>query len=182
MDDDVTRLAVAAREGDRRALDQFVRATQADVWQFCVHLAGRGPADDLTQEVYARALGALGSFRADAGARVWLLAIARRTCADHVRREVRRRRLGARLLGEARHQRDLVDDPARARALDALVETLPEAFRLAFLLTQVLGLRYAEAAAVCGCPVGTVRSRVARARESLVARIAASEAGGKDAV
>ena len=59
--------------------------------------------------------------------------------------------------------------PDEAVLLRSLVTTLDLDRREAFVLTQLLGLSYAEAAAVCGCPVGTIRSRVARAREDLVA-------------
>jgi RNA polymerase sigma-70 factor (ECF subfamily) len=177
--DDVTRLALGARDGDRRALAELVRRTQADVWRFCAHLVGTQQADDLTQEVYARALRSLPWFRGDGSARVWLLSIARRVGADHVRGEVRRRRLGERLRTEA-HRRDRgVDDPGAAGSLATLIGALPEHHRLAFTLTQLLGLSYAEAAAVCRCPTGTVRSRVARARESLIWRIADADAEGE---
>lgn len=57
--------------------------------------------------------------------------------------------------------------------LRRLVDALDPDRRDAFVLTQLLGLTYAEAADVCGCPVGTIRSRVARAREDLVAATAA---------
>jgi RNA polymerase sigma-70 factor (ECF subfamily) len=61
-----------------------------------------------------------------------------------------------------------VDDPAGSVAMRALVAALERERREAFVLTQVLGLSYAEAADVCACPVGTIRSRVARARADLV--------------
>ena len=54
--DDLTRTALAARDGDRAALARFVRESQADVWRLAAHLVDRGAADDLTQEVYERAL------------------------------------------------------------------------------------------------------------------------------
>ncbi|MBO0876760.1 MAG: hypothetical protein J2P19_25575 [Pseudonocardia sp.] len=57
-------------------------------------------------------------------------------------------------------------------ALHAVLDGLDPDRRLAFLLTQLLGLSYLEAAQVCGCPVGTIRSRVARARDDLVAQLA----------
>ncbi|MBO0851703.1 MAG: hypothetical protein J2P20_19740 [Pseudonocardia sp.] len=57
-------------------------------------------------------------------------------------------------------------------ALHAVLDRLDPDRRLAFLLTQLLGLSYLEAAQVCGCPVGTIRSRVARARDDLVAQLA----------
>lgn len=175
--DDVTGLALAARDGDRGALAQLVRRTQADVWRFCAHLAGHPQADDLTQEVYARALRSLPNYRGDASARLWLLAIARRTCADHVRGEVRRRRLAEHLLGDARRDSArTIDDVASTQSLTAVIESLPRDYRAAFTLTQVLGLSYAETAEVCDCPVGTVRSRVARAREAVIRELAADEA------
>jgi RNA polymerase sigma-70 factor (ECF subfamily) len=179
--DDVTALALAARDGDHEALAEVVRRTQADVWRFCAHLAGHGQADDLTQEVYARALKSLRTFRGDAAARLWLLAIARRTCADHVRTEVRRRRLADHLLGHARRRGPrTVDDVAETHSLTAVIETLPPDYRSAFTLTQVLGLSYAETASVCDCPVGTVRSRVARARETVIRELAAGDAAVHD--
>jgi RNA polymerase sigma-70 factor (ECF subfamily) len=63
-------------------------------------------------------------------------------------------------------------DPTGNVDLDALLAELDADQRAAFVLTQVLGLRYAEAANAVGCPVGTIRSRVARAREALVAALA----------
>jgi RNA polymerase sigma-70 factor (ECF subfamily) len=174
--DDVTSLAVDARDGDRRALTEFVRRTQADVWRFSAHLAGHDVADDVTQEVFARALRSLPGYRAEAPARLWLLGIARRTCADHVRREVRRRRLAEQLTSDARRRgRPLVPDSAATHGLTVLIDALPPDYRAAFTLTQILGLSYAETASVCDCPVGTVRSRVARAREAIVRQLEADE-------
>ncbi|MGH9118553.1 MAG: sigma-70 family RNA polymerase sigma factor [Acidimicrobiales bacterium] len=169
--DELTSLALAAGGGDRAALASFVRTTQADVWRLCAHLSDRDQADDLTQEVYLRAIPALGRFRGEAPARLWLLSIARRTCADGVRRRRRYRGLVDRLRAS---ERDTARAPAGADplghiAIDALVRTLPTERRDAFVLTQVLGLSYGEAARVCSCPVGTIRSRVARARGDLIA-------------
>lgn len=171
--DDVTRLFVAARDGDRVALGAAIRASQAEVWRFCAHLVGRDDADDLTQETYVRAVRALPAYRADAGARTWLLAIARRACADTIRRRARRRRALGRVAAAAGEAPDASD----AIALDDLVAALPPDRREAFVLTQVLGLGYAEAAAACDVPVGTIRSRVARARALLVERLRAADAG-----
>jgi RNA polymerase sigma-70 factor, ECF subfamily len=166
---DHSHLALAARAGDRAALARLVQGTQADVWRFCAGLAGPGDADDLTQEVYLRAIGSLPRFRGDAPVLMWLLAIARRVCADHVRRSIRQRRLAERAQGEQhRFERSGAGDPTVVPDLSAIIGELPEAFRTAFVLTQVVGCTYAETAEVCGCPIGTVRSRVARAREAIV--------------
>jgi RNA polymerase sigma-70 factor, ECF subfamily len=167
--DELTRLALAAGGGDRQALAAFVRRTQGEVWRLCVHLGDRDYADDLTQEVYLRAIPALARFRGDAPARTWLLAVARRTCADAVRQRRRRRALLGRLETESVIARaDLMADPGGRVDLDEMVRSLPPDRRDAFVLTQVLGLSYDEAATVCGCPIGTIRSRVARARADLI--------------
>jgi RNA polymerase sigma-70 factor (ECF subfamily) len=168
--DELTQMALAAAGGDRAAVAAFVRRTQPEVWRLCARLGDRADADDLTQEVYLRALPALARFRADASARTWLLQIARHVCADHVRRSSRRRALVDRLVqrGEA-----VEAHPARTEVdLDDAIAALQDDRRAAFVLTQVLGLSYAEAAEVCEVPVGTIRSRVARARSDLVAALA----------
>lgn len=168
--DELDRLAAEAARGDNVATAALVRRTQPEVWRLCARLGSRDDADDLTQEVYLRALPALRRFRGDSSVRTWLLRIARNTCADHVRRQVRRRNLLDRLRpGDGD---DRAADPAGSLALDELVDELGTDRREAFVLTQVLGCSYAEAAEVLDVPVGTVRSRVARARADLLAAMA----------
>ena len=165
-DDEVTTLARAAARGDADALAELVRATQGDVWRFISYLAGRDAADDLTQETYLRAVRSLPTFRNRAPFRVWLLAVARRVVAAHfddkAREELRRNRAWA----QPRHPG--AGDPAEEVALRGLIADLDHDRRDAFVLTQLLGYSYEEAATACGCPVGTIRSRVARAREQLI--------------
>jgi RNA polymerase sigma-70 factor (ECF subfamily) len=170
----VTSLALAARSGDGAALHGFVRATQADVWRLCAHLADRSSADDLTQETYARALASLPGFRGDASAKTWLLTIARRAVADDIRARQRHRRRDA---AASSGRPSLSPGPDSSVPLAVAVEALDHDRRAAFVLTQMLGLSYAEAAEVCCCPVGTIRSRVARAREDLVRAVADETAG-----
>ena len=170
----ITEWALAAGRGDRAALAAFVRATQRDVHRFVAHLSSPREADDLAQETYLRALRALPSFAGRSSARTWLLSIARHTAADAVRAAMRRPRLTA--LGDRDGDEDTLDarTPVRGAAQEAvllqqLIAALDPGRRTAFVLTQVLDLSYAEAAQVCDCPVGTIRSRVARAREDLIA-------------
>ena len=170
--DELTRLLRAAGEGDRLALHALIRRTQADVWRFCAHLVDRDAADDLTQETYVRAMGSMHRFRGDASARTWLLSIARRTCADEIRRRQRRRPWER--LTDAPPEGASADTTG-AHDLQALVDGLAHDRRAAFVLTQQLGLSYAEAAEALEVPIGTVRSRVARAREDLVTALAAGE-------
>jgi RNA polymerase sigma-70 factor (ECF subfamily) len=170
--DELTSLARAAGHGDRAAMARLVRETQGDVWRLCAYLVEPAAADDLAQDTYLRAIPALRTFRGDAPVRTWLLAIARRACAAEISARSRGRRLAARLeavpdatLGQA------PAEPGAQAAADELLAALEPGRRAAFVLTQMLGCSYAEAAAVCGCPVGTIRSRVARAREDLDAML-----------
>lgn len=165
-----TAWALAARDGDPTAQAAFVRSTQAEVWRFTAALVDTAAADDLTQETYLRAFRALPQFEARSSVRTWLLGIARRTCADHLRKTVRQRRLENRLatFGEAGPSHP---DPAGQVSAIALLSRLNPERREAFVLTQLLGLTYEQAAESLGVPIGTVRSRVARARADLVADV-----------
>ncbi|AXE27425.1 RNA polymerase subunit sigma [Streptomyces globosus] len=169
----VTRLALEARDGDPVKVDRFVRALHRDVWRYVAYLsADTQAADDLTQDVFLRALAALPRFEGRSSARTWLLSIARRTVVDSIRHAAARPRLS--------DQQDWQTAAEQAQprgvpgfedgiALAELMAAIPAERREAFVLTQLLGLGYAEAATAVGCPVGTVRSRVARARLNLIA-------------
>lgn len=166
------RLLEAAGEGDDRALGALVRATQPDVWRVCSALGSPGQTEDLVQETYLRAMRSLGTYRGASAVTVWLSAIARNVCADDVRRRQRRRRLVDRLSQAARLDEHVMEVEPIGDLLDALDADRREAF----VLTQLVGLSYEEAAEVVGCPVGTIRSRVSRARADLVAVVARTRA------
>jgi RNA polymerase sigma-70 factor, ECF subfamily len=179
VDDQVTGWALAAARGDQAAAAAFVRATQAEVMRFLVHLSSPHEADDLTQETYLRAFRGLRRFAARSSARTWLFSIARRVAADHLRAARSRPRTAAG--ADWRSAAEAVSAGGQPRideqiALRDLLDTLPADQRDAFVATQVLDLSYEEAALVCDCPVGTIRSRVARARAELVAQIRAGTA------
>ncbi|MFJ4006128.1 sigma-70 family RNA polymerase sigma factor [Streptomyces sp. NPDC090023] len=170
-DETVTAWALAAARGDRDAVDRFVRALQRDVRRYVAYVAGdHQKADDLTQDTFLRALGSLHRFEGRSSARSWLLSIARRTVVDSMRHAAARPRPADTDDWQSAVERSQpvgVPGFEEGVALMDLVDALPGDRREAFLLTQILGLPYAEAAAASGCPVGTVRSRVARARLSL---------------
>ena len=172
--EDLERVAADAADGDPLAAAALVRATQSDVWRLCSALGDPGSADDLTQETYLRAFASLHRFEGRSSVRTWLLAIARRVCADAVRYRRRRRLV---LVGDddvlAALPSSAGTDPTGdgAAVADLLNRMAPDR-REAFVLTQLLGLSYAEAAEVAGCAVGTIRSRVARGRADLVGSLA----------
>jgi RNA polymerase sigma-70 factor, ECF subfamily len=179
--EELSRIAADAAGGDPLAAAAFVRATQSDVWRLCVALGDRQSADDLTQETYLRAFASLHRFEGRSSVRTWLLTIARRVCADAVRSRRRRR------LTLVREERELEllapapdgDPTADGASVTDLLARLDADRREAFVLTQLLGLPYAEAAEVAGCPVGTIRSRVARARADLVGSLAGVTPGAQ---
>ncbi|MFJ6656875.1 sigma-70 family RNA polymerase sigma factor [Streptomyces sp. NPDC091377] len=176
VDQLITGWALAARGGDADAVERFVRALHHDVLRYVARrCADPQSADDLAQETFIRALGSLHRFEGRSSARTWLLSIARRAVIDDFRRAAARPRLSDRQdWRRAAEQNQPVDVPGfeEGIALLDLLATLPDERREAFLLTQLLGLSYAEAAEVTGCPVGTIRSRVARARATLLALLA----------
>ncbi|MFJ1968876.1 sigma-70 family RNA polymerase sigma factor [Streptomyces sp. NPDC087903] len=171
-DESITAWALAARGGDADAVEHFVRALHRDVLRYVAHLCADPQAvDDLAQDTFLRALGSLHLFEGRSSARAWLLSIARRAVIDGYRRTAARPRLcdapDWQLAVEHAQPRGLPGFDDGVVLLD-LLATLPDERREAFVLTQLLGLPYAEAALVSGCPVGTLRSRVARARATLV--------------
>jgi RNA polymerase sigma-70 factor (ECF subfamily) len=164
--DHITILAMRSKTGDRQALDEFVAETLPDVLGVCRYLGRPSDPEDLAQETYTRALGAIHRFRGDGSARAWLLSIARRVCADATRREIKSRRLDQRLTADLIHANHHDETWFEVDELLSIIDTDR---RAAFVLTQFLGLSYEESAEALGCPIGTVRSRVARARLQLLA-------------
>jgi RNA polymerase sigma-70 factor (ECF subfamily) len=161
----LVRTARAAGRGDRAALTELVSATSSTVWRTCAGLVDRASADDLTQETYLCAVRSLATYRGESDPTRWLLTIARRVCADEIGRRQKARTTIARLRAERMVQS--IDPGGLSHLADAL-DRLRTERRDALVLTAVAGLSYAEAAQVCDCPVGTIRSRVARARADLL--------------
>jgi RNA polymerase sigma-70 factor (ECF subfamily) len=135
-------------------------------------------AEDAVQEAFLRAWRSFDGF-AGRDATSWILAIVRNTCLSALAREARRSNV-VRLDGTGRHDGDAstVRDPARppdeqvherleARTLHAAMTRLPEALREVLVLRELEGLAYAQIAAVVGTPIGTVMSRLSRARGRL---------------
>ncbi|GLW11464.1 RNA polymerase sigma factor [Microtetraspora sp. NBRC 13810] len=174
----LTSLALAARDGGPAEVEVFARAVYGDVRRFLAYLTDIQSADDLTQETFVRVLRSLPGFAGKSSARVWLLSIARRVVVDRFR-AARARPVVADVADwqaavERCQPRGVPGSQDGVDLAGLLVEVPPERLR-AFVLTQVMGLPYTEAAEVLGCPVGTVRSRVARARHQLSASWLAAE-------
>jgi RNA polymerase sigma-70 factor (ECF subfamily) len=176
-DDEITRDAFRAARGDQVAAERFVAATQRQLHRLLGYLSSPGVAEDLMQETYLRAFAALPAYEGRSPARMWLLAIAKRVAADHLRAH-RRRPLTSQTedwIATAEQAGAYTPDHGRLVVLRRLVSGLEPERREAFVLTQVVGLSYADAAEVCECAVGTIRSRVFRAREELTAAMRTSD-------
>ncbi len=176
--DRLDELALAARDGNRIALDRFTRATLADVSRMCWYLGDPDTAEELVQESYASMMRSLPKFRGDhtGSARAWLFRIVRNTCADATRRRQRQRAYRS-FSGVP----DVAGSPDEGWAeVVSLLSVLSDDRRQAFVLTQLLNLPYDETARVLDVPIGTVRSRVARAREQLVEAERQGDSGKSD--
>ncbi len=166
--DDVSYDLLLAKDGDRGAFSRVVRSTEGDVRRFCHWFTGPGiDVDDVAQETFLRAFKGLDSFTGASAGRSWLLSISRRACLDEITRIRSAGELASVQAGTIVAPGDFVEE----LALSELMREVPEDFRQAFVLVKVLGLTYAEASDVLGHPIGTIQSRVARARVQLAALI-----------
>lgn len=171
----------ACRRGDAAAFRRLVEAYQRPVIGLCVALAG-SEGEDLAQETFVRVHRAISRFDpgGPASLRGWILCIARRLCRDRAR-SLRRRGPATSLddaivaAGNADPSRAL-DHAEQLARLGRALAALPEEQRAVVALFEWEGLDYAEIAAIEEVPVGTIRSRLHRAREAL--RTAMSEPAG----
>ena len=159
------------RRGDAAAFRVLVERYQDRVFALCVALAG-SDGEDVAQETFVRVHGAVGRFDPAGAATLgaWISTIARRLCTDRAR--YRRRRPTVALdvvpLGDGAPGADAQVERAQAtRALRRAIGELPEEQRAVVALQLWDELDYEEIAAVERVPVGTVRSRLARAKEAL---------------
>jgi RNA polymerase sigma-70 factor (ECF subfamily) len=171
----LTSTALKARDGDRVALEGLMRLVQGDVWRLCKYMVDAQSADDLAQDALIKMIGSLHRVTAEHNVRAWTLGIARHTCLDEIRRRQRRRKLQKDYEGT---RPVLVSAEDSSLDLRDLIAHIDIDRRDAFVLTQLVGLSYEEVAEMCECPIGTVRSRVARARLDLHTLMNASHEAG----
>lgn len=158
----------AARRGDLAAFEELVRRYQGDVWRLSFHLLhDEAAADDVTQDAFVRAYRFLARYRGESKFSTWLFTITRNCALDEVRRAARRRRLSERMRPE---QVTTSDHTVGVEVREALGE-LPRELKEAVVLIDMFGTSYAEAGAILDLPVGTVKSRVHRARGVLARRL-----------
>jgi RNA polymerase sigma-70 factor, ECF subfamily len=179
--EDEAELIRVAQKGDGRAFGEIVRRYQRAVYRVAYGLT-RSPsdADDLAQETFVRAYQALGRFRVGEPLYPWLARIATNLAFSLHRRRRRRPETSIEPLVEAGHQWGVDADPAddvaereRRRHLEQAFDTLKPEHQAVLVLRAVQDLSYEEIAATLNVPVGTVMSRLSRARAELKARLEA---------
>ncbi|MGM0562783.1 MAG: RNA polymerase sigma factor RpoE [Pseudomonadota bacterium] len=173
-------LVKRVQSGEKAAFDLLVRKYQSRV----VSLVGRfvnspDEVDDVAQEAFIKAYRGLKNFRGDSAFYTWLYRIAVNTAKNYlVSRQRRGTHIGAdiqeaeqydgaELLREYDTPEQLLEsEQARDKVIEA-IQALPDELREAIMLRELEGLSYEEIAQMMGCPIGTVRSRIFRAREAI---------------
>ncbi len=179
VDPDRTEVDAAAH-GDRDAFAVLVTRYQVRLVNYVRALTGDdGEAEDLAQETFVRAWKAIARFRGDSTFRTWLYRIATNVAQSHLSRRSRRRRWWAPSIDEGRAGASrpasvdlavpatIEDEVARREEIDRALSTLPTELRVAVTLRDVHGFDSREIAGRRGVPIGTVESRIFRARQRL---------------
>jgi RNA polymerase sigma-70 factor, ECF subfamily len=187
MSADVSDLSLVQRvqRGDKGAFDALVLKYQHRVVKLVMrYVRSPAEAEDIAQEAFIKAYRALPQFRADSAFYTWLYRIAINTAKNAVASRARSPIVYDLDDGDSDESYEMqgrMKDTATPEALamteeirltvNAAIESLPEDLRTAIVLREIEGLSYEEIAATMECPVGTVRSRIFRAREAIDARL-----------
>lgn len=166
---------------DPSAIHSLYQRSAAPLFSFALRfLRSDEDAEDVLQETWAAALAAAPSFRGDSAVLTWLFGIARRKCLERLRAG-RRTVAGMEPPPDPPAPPSALSDPEQAldrklsaERLEAALDALPVELREAILLRDVEGLPYEEVAAALGVPLGTMKSRLARARWVLRATLGAT--------
>lgn len=170
-----------AQQGDLEAFNRLILAYQDRVYNQAFRVLGEyQSADDATQEAFISAYKNIRSFRGGSF-RAWLLRIVTNACYDELRRKKRRPTTPLEPVddeGDEIESPHWIADPGElpednvarselANAIQACLDQLTEDFRVVVVLVDVQGLDYLEASEVIGKPLGTIKSRLARARNRM---------------
>ncbi len=179
------RLVLRVQHGDKGAFDVLVLKYQQRIASVVSrYLRDQDEVADVTQEAFIKAYRALANFRGDAQFYTWLYRIAINTAKNHLVAKSRRPPNTDKDISDGEFSENSVvleteDQPETLLARDQLqtvilaaVEDLQEDLRTALMLREFDGLSYEEIAEIMACPVGTVRSRIFRARETIEKKMA----------
>ena len=174
MHEDPDRPLVArAAAGDRDAFTGLVERYQSRIYNLAITLGvRREDAEDVAQDVFVRVYRGIGRFRGDSRFRTWLFQVTINAVRSHLAALSPDRRPVPGRDDDGPAAEPAVDDPfdrrvADRQAIDRALATLPDDWREAVTLRDVEGLSYREIAELTGAPLGTVESRIFRARQQL---------------
>ena len=172
-------LARRALRGDPRAWEDIVERYGRRIFNLCLQFAGAAPeAEDLTQEIFLKIHGNLGQYRGEVPLAAWVLRLARNLCIDQYRRH--RLRKESEVHGEDAllERPSPLGDPAadlqkreRRRLVRGVLREMPVELAEVVMLRDLQGLSYDEVTSALEVPLGTVKSRLYRARRELVSRV-----------
>ena len=176
-----------AKNGDAAAFEALVQMHRPIAMRVAFLVVGdKTEAEDVTQEALVKAYRSISRFRVDAPFRPWLLRIVRNEALNQRRRRGRQERLSLRLVNDPvsggaapSPETTVITGVERRTVLDA-VSALPDRYRDVVTHRYLLGLSEAETAATLRIPVGTVKSRTARALDRLEAGLSGLKEGGRD--
>ena len=184
------QLVQRAQRGDLRAFDLLVLKYQGRIAALVSrYVSDAGEVEDVTQEAFIKAYRALGKFRGDSAFYTWLYRIAANAAKNHLVAKGRRPGADATiedaegydeggLLLESASPEALAMGGELAEVVESALNALPGELKAALMLREFDGLSYDDIADVLGCPVGTVRSRIFRAREAIDQRVKEQISGG----
>lgn len=178
-------LVERVQAGDKRAFDTLVAKYQRRLMRLVSRLVHNpAEAEDVVQETFIKAYRALRHFRGDAAFYTWLYRIGINTAKNFLATQGRRTPTYTESLSD---QADNVDDgdiprdintpesmlatKQIAQTVNAAMDTLPTELRVAIVLREIEGLSYEDISAIMHCPIGTVRSRIFRAREAIAEKL-----------
>lgn len=179
------QLVERAQRGDKRAFELLVGKYQRRLGRLIYRFVrNAAEAEDLTQEAFIKAYRALPAFRGDSAFYTWLYRIGINTAKNHLQAQGRRTPTStaldaeeaedfedASLLHEVATPENEMMSKQVVAVVNASLQQLPEDLRTALTLREIEGLSYEEIATVMNCPIGTVRSRIFRAREVVAANL-----------
>lgn len=174
------KLVVKVQQGDKTAFDLLARKYQHKIAKLISrYVRDRAEVEDVTQEALIKAYRAIGGFRGESAFYTWLYRIAVNTAKNYLESQGRRPpgsdveiegaeliESGDGLRDNATPERQMLRDEI-ATTVHRVLEHLPADLRTAITLREIEGMSYEEIAAVMDCPIGTVRSRIFRAREAI---------------
>ena len=184
------QLVQRAQRGDLRAFDLLVLKYQGRIAALVSrYVSDAGEVEDVTQEAFIKAYRALGKFRGDSAFYTWLYRIAANAAKNHLVAKGRRPGADATIedaegfdeggmLSESASPEALAMGGELAEVVEFALNALPDELKAALMLREFDGLSYDDIADVLGCPVGTVRSRIFRAREAIDQRVKEQMSGG----